>query len=79
MKKKMGTVMDDRLLDRARGLAQREHVTLADLFATALTEYIARHAPPSVLPSSVAASYGGIPLSSRRVLSLEQDDPFDVE
>ena len=77
--KKIGTILDNKLLVRAKEMAKSHHTTLNRLFEEALGEYLNRHSSSHPKPSNVEASFGIFPLSIDVVKTIEKEDIYNAE
>ena len=77
--KKIGTILTENLIVRAKRVAESHNTTLSRVFEEALTEYLNRHASLRPKPSNVEASFGVFPLSLNAVRTIEQDDTYAAD
>ncbi|GMU58227.1 MAG: hypothetical protein AMXMBFR33_73730 [Candidatus Xenobia bacterium] len=75
MKKKIGTVLDERLIDRARRAADLEGKTLAAFIQEALIAHLARRQAPH--GASVAQVKGAFRLSARDLEEVLQAELYE--
>lgn len=73
---KIRTEVDSELLQAARALAHRRGLRLADIFAEALREYLARQ--PGGRASLTEAAWGILPVSREELEELLRLDPSDA-
>lgn len=79
MQKKIGTLLEESLIRKAKEAAHADHTTLNHIFEAALAEYLGRRAGPRQGPSAVEASFGAIPLPLRSVRAIEREDAYGPE
>lgn len=79
MQKKIGTVLDENLLKKAKQKAQAKHTTLNHIFEEALAEYLARQIDVKERLSEVELSFGAISLPSKVVHKIAQEDIYETE
>jgi molybdenum-dependent DNA-binding transcriptional regulator ModE len=77
MRKKIGTLLDERLVKRAQGRAAQEGKAFNDLLEAALEAYLARH---SVVSGQrlVDESWGAFRVSRRQLAEALKADPLDA-
>ena len=77
MYKKVGTILDENLLKRAKQKAISQHTSLSHLFAEALSEYLQRRIkPPS--SSSIEVSFGALKISKSKLKSVLEEDLYET-
>ncbi len=79
MQKKIGTVLDEDLLKKVRQKALAKHTTLNRIFEEALSEYLSREIGSKQKLSAVDLSFGVIPLPSKTVQKIVQEDIYEAE
>jgi hypothetical protein len=79
MQKKIGTLLDQKLLNRVKEKVLEEHTTLSHLFEKALTEYLAKESRSKQRFSMVETSFGVIRLPREVVERIAQEDIYEVE
>ncbi len=76
MYKKFGTVLDDRLLSRAKAYCHKKHKTISRLFEEALDEYLQKQEQSVSSFSTVEASFGALKISTRNLQSVLEEDVY---
>ena len=79
MQKKIGTILDEDLLEKVKQKALAQHTTLNHIFEDALSEYLSRQASSKQKLSAVEMSFGVIPLSPGIVQKIAQEDIYAIE
>lgn len=79
MQKKIGTLLDENLLKRAKQMAYRQHTTLNHIFEEALGEYLFRQIGSKEKLSSVELSFGVLQLPSAVVRRIAKEDIYATE
>jgi len=75
MQTKIGTILDESLIQRAKKVASLRHTTLSHIFSNALSEYLSIHESKRKL-SQVEASFNSISLSRRIVNKIVEEDIY---
>ena len=78
MQKKFGTVLNEKLLSRARVYCQRSHTTISHLFEEALDEYLQKQKHSVSSFSTVEASFGALKVSPRDLQSVLDEDIYET-
>ena len=78
MHKKFGTVLDDKLLSRAKAYCHKKHKTISRLLEEALGEYLQKEERPVPSFSAVEASFGALKISSRDLRSVLEEDVYEA-
>ncbi len=78
MQKKIGTLLDDDLVKKAKEAAFVRHTTLNRIFEEALREYLSRQGAGRKL-SGVESSFGAMKLSPNIVRMIAHEDIYDAE
>lgn len=79
MQKKVGTILDENVLKKAKENARAQHIKLNRLFEEALSEYLARQPVLEQKISTVETSFGVIPISIDIVQKIIQEEIYDTE
>jgi DTW domain-containing protein YfiP len=79
MQKKIGTLLDENLLKKAKEKALAQHTTLSHIFAEALSEYLQRKKQASSSFSTVEASFGALKISTKALKSVLAEDIYETE
>ena len=78
MHKKFGTVLDDKLLSRAKTYCQKKHTTISRLFEEALGEYLQKQEHSVSSFSTVDASFGALKISSKNLHAVLEEDIYEA-
>ena len=78
MHKKFGTVLDDKLLTRAKAYCHRKHKTVSRLLEEALEEYLQKEERPVSSFSAVEASFGVLKVNARDLRSILEEDMYEA-
>jgi len=77
MRRKLGTLLDERLLTRAKGRAAREGKALNELLEAALEAYLTQ--PPARSGQRlVDEGWGAFRVTRRQLAEALRDDPLDA-
>ncbi|MDP2941778.1 MAG: hypothetical protein Q8N85_05990 [Candidatus Omnitrophota bacterium] len=79
MQKKIGTILDEELLKKAKEVALARHTSLHRIFAEALSEYLSRQFGAKQKLSAVEVSFGAIALSPQMVRNIAREEIYEVE
>lgn len=79
MQKKIGTILDEGLLERVKQRAHQQHITLNRIFEEALSEYLLRRTSQEARFSAVEASFGALKLPKKIVQKIAQEDIYETE
>lgn len=79
MQKKIGTILDDKLLSEAKTFSRREHITISSLIQQSLAEYLERKKHPASSFSAVDASFGALKISPQELKSVLKEDPHETD
>ena len=79
MQKKIGTLLDVDILQRAKERAMAQHTTLNHLFEQALSEYLGRESGSKRRFSTVETSFGAISLPHSIVQKIAQEEFYETE
>lgn len=79
MQKKIGTVLDENILKRAKQKAHEQHTTLNHLLEEALSEYLSRQTDSQQKASLVEMSFGVISLPLKVVQKLAREEIYETE
>lgn len=79
MQKKIGTILDEELLKKAKNEAHNRHTTLSRIFENALVEYFLKRIPAKQKLSSVEMSFGAIAIPSKTVQKIAQEEIYESE
>ena len=79
MQKKVGTLLEVGILQRAKERAMAQHTTLNHLFEQALSEYLGRESSSKRRFSTVETSFGAISLPPPIVWKITQEDFYETE
>ena len=77
MRRKIGTLLEERLLKRAKGRAAREGKALNELLEAALKAYLTRGSARSSR-HLVEAGWGAFRVTRRQLSEALRHDPFDA-
>ena len=77
MRRKIGTLIEERLLTRAKGRAAREGKALNELLEAALEAYLTR-GPVQSSRHLVEAGWGAFRVTRRQLAEALKHDPFDA-
>lgn len=77
MRRKIGTLIDDRLLERAKGRASREGRAFNELLEAALEAYLAPRSARSCR-RLVEEGWGAFRVSRRQLTEALKGDPLDA-
>lgn len=75
---KVGTLIDEDLLNKARKLAVEKNTSLKSIFEMALAQYLAAQEPAAQI-SPVEVSFGTTPLPLNVVRQVTREDLYEVE
>lgn len=75
MRRKIGTVLDERLYQRAKDAARSQGRSLNEVLAEALERFLSSH---TTRPSVVAETRGTYKVSARALRAVLEEDPYDV-
>ena len=78
MHKKFGTVLDDKLLSRAKAYCHRKHKTISRLLEEALGEYLQKEEQPASSFSAVEASFGILKITGRNLRAVLEEDVYEA-
>lgn len=76
MHKKFGTVLDDKLLSRARTYCHKKHKTMSRFLEEAMEEYLLKEERHSPSFSAVETSFGALKIPSRQLRSILEEDVY---
>ena len=79
MQKKIGTILNEEILKKAKQEALAQHTTLNHIFEEALSQYLSKQAGSKQKLSVVEMSFGAIRLSARAVAKIAQEDIYATE
>lgn len=79
MQKKVGTILDEGLLEKVKQRAHQEQLALNRVFEKALSEYLLRYAPQQAQFSAVEASFGVLKLPVEIVQKIAKEEIYDTE
>lgn len=79
MQKKVGTLLDEELLKKAKARAHAEHTTLNHVFERALLEYLSRQSSSKQKLSTVETSFGVMRLPRKVVRRIAQEEIYEIE
>ena len=79
MQKKIGTLLDDELLRKAKQNALAQHTTLNHIFEEALVEYLSRQIDSKQKLSAVEVSFGAMKLPLKVVERIAQEEIYEAE
>lgn len=79
MRKKIGTILEEGLLNKAKHKAHTQHVTFSQLLEEALAEYLAKGVASPQRFSTVEASFGAIPLAPKSLRKIAKEDLYETE
>lgn len=79
MHKKIGTLLDEKLLKKVKERATAEHTTLSHLFEKALLNYLSHGRSLQVKLSTVETSFGVFRLPLETVQKIAQEDLNETE
>ncbi len=78
MQKKIGTILDDKLLAQARIFSQKEHITISRLIQESLSEFIQRKKRPPSLLSAVDSSFGALKITPRELKNILKENLYEI-
>lgn len=78
MQKKIGTLLEDSILEKAREEAHARHTTLNRIFEQALIEYLSKHTGTQKKISGVETSFGVLKLPPRIIKKIINEDIYEV-
>ena len=78
MQKKFGTVLNEKLLFRARAYCHREETTISHLLEEALNAYLRKKEHTAASFSAVEASFGALKISPKVLRSMLEEDVYDA-
>ena len=78
MQKKIGTILDDKLLNEAKIFSRKEHITISSLIQQSLAEYLERKKPPASSFSAVDATFGALKISPQELKSILNEDQVGI-
>ena len=78
MQRKIGTLLDENLLKKAKEKAYARHTTLAHIFEEALSEYLSRETISKQRPSMVETSFGAMALPLKVVQKIAQEEIYET-
>jgi hypothetical protein len=79
VQKKVGTILEESLLARAKEAAHAHRTNLSRLFEEALSEYLARRGDATHRLSLVETSFGSMHLPPSVLHRIAQEDPYEIE
>jgi len=79
MQKKIGTLLEEKVLKEAKQKALEEHTTLNHIFEKALSDYLLRQSSSKQKLSTVEMSFGAMRLSSKIVQKIAQEEIYETE
>ncbi len=79
MNKKFGTVLDEKLLSRAKAYCHRKHKTISRLMEEALKEYLQKEERPTSSFSAVEASFGTLKIPLKDLRSILEEDVYESQ
>ena len=78
MQKKIGTILDDKLLNEAKIFSRKEHITISSLIQQSLAEYLERKKHPASSFSAVDATFGALKISPQELKSILNEDQVGI-
>ena len=78
MQKKIGTILDDKLLSEAKTFSRKEHITISSLIQQSLAEYLERKKHPASSFSAVDATFGALKISPQELKSILNEDQVGI-
>jgi len=78
MQKKIGTILDDKLLSEAKIFSRKEHITISSLIQQSLAEYLERKKHPASSFSAVDATFGALKISPQELKSILNEDQVGI-
>ena len=78
MQKKIGTILDDKLLSEAKIFSRKEHITISSLIQQSLAEYLERKKYPASSFSAVDATFGALKISPQELKSILNEDQVGI-
>ena len=78
MQKKIGTILDDKLLNEAKIFSRKEHITISSLIQQSLAEYLERKKSPASSFSAVDATFGALKISPQDLKSILNEDQVGI-
>jgi hypothetical protein len=79
MQKKFGSLMDEKLLARARDYCSSNNTSISWLLEESLREFLTKKDPKAGGPSSVQASFGAFPVNAGTLKHIMEEDLYDLE
>ena len=78
MQKKIGTILDDKLLNEAKIFSRKEHITISSLIQQSLAEYLERKKHPASSFSAVDATFGALKISPQELKSILNENQVGI-
>ena len=78
MQKKIGTILDDKLLSEAKTFSRKEHITISSLIQQSLAEYLERKKHPASSFSAVDATFGALKISPQELKSILNENQVGI-
>lgn len=78
MKQKVGTVLDQRLIRRAKVYAGRRGQPLSAVFEDALRAWLDRGEAKPATPGIIAGTAGNMAMDAATLATLMAEDPYDA-
>ena len=78
MQKKIGTILNDKLLNEAKIFSRKEHITISSLIQQSLAEYLERKKCPASSFSAVDATFGALKISPQELKSILNEDQVGI-
>ena len=78
MQKKIGTILDDKLLSEAKIFSRKEHITISSLIQQSLAEYLKRKKHPASSFSAVDATFGALKISPQELKSILNENQVGI-
>lgn len=78
MQKKVGTLLDESILKKAKEKALLQHTTLNRIFTEALSQYLSRETVTKQRFSSVESSFGASRLPVKIVRKIAQEEIYEI-
>ena len=78
MQIKFGTVLDEKLLSRARAYCHKKRTSIRKLLENALDEYLQKNEYSPSSFSTVEASFGALKISPRDLQSVLEEDIYET-
>lgn len=79
MQKKVGTILNEELLRKAKKQALSEQTTLNHIFEKAISDYLMRQSGVKRKFSAVDMSFGSMKLSRKVVEKIAREDLYEAE